>query len=111
MNLLRELLEKTEYVDEDPSRLPQATVDHLKKLIREGCKPDKETGQYQPWANALQLVHKAYEVAHVQRPTPDMKELWKQYEEIIQFAVKELAKTRGIDGSWRMSAHEIDKYT
>jgi len=89
--------------------LPQSTMDKIKKLIRDGARPNKDTGQHEPWANALHLVHKAYEVAQVQRPTPDMKDLWKQYEENIQIAVNELSKERGIDGEWRMTAHELHK--
>lgn len=95
MKLLRSLLET-----DDLSKLPQDTISELEKLIREGAK-DKE----QKWANALELVHKAYEVAQIQRPTPDMKDAWQQYEDLLKFAVKELTKHRGIDGDWRMSAH------
>lgn len=110
MQLLKTLLNEEHIGDEDgdpTNKLNDHQVDVIKKNIRTGCKPDKETGQFQPWANALHLVHKAYEVAGIQRPTPDMKELWKQYEEIIKFAVEELSKTRGIDGDWRMSAHDL----
>lgn len=108
MRLLRELLE-AEIDDltsrsEQPNALSQHDMDHIQKLIRDGTKPDKETGQYQNWANALHLVHKAYQVAGIQRPTPDMKEMWKQYEEIIQYAVKELSKAQGLKGDWRMSS-------
>ena len=84
--------------------LTPAGVDELEKLIRDGVKPDKETGQIQQWSNALELVHKAYQVGGVQRPTPDMREAWKQYEKLIAYAVEQLARTRGINGDWRMSA-------
>jgi hypothetical protein len=33
-----------------------------------------------------------------------MDSAWKQYEEMIQYAVQQLSRERGIDGSWRMSA-------
>lgn len=106
MKFLKSLL-----IEEDPAeptnRLTDHQMDTIKKNIRAGTKPDKETGQFQNWANALHLVHKAYEVAGIQRPTPDMKELWKQYEENITIAVEELSKTQGMDGSWRMTAHEV----
>ena len=114
MKLLRHLLEAG--VDdltsraEQPNTLPDSTMKALQKLIRDGARPNKETGQHEPWANALHLVHKAYEVGQVQRPTPDMKDLWKQYEENIEYAVKELSKERGIDGAWRMTAHELRKH-
>lgn len=71
----------------------------IQKNIRDGAKD-----QEQMWANALDLVHKAYEVAGVERPTPDLKNAWKQYEENLQYAVSQLAKERGMDGDWRMSS-------
>ena len=113
MRLIKELLEEqTEDAtknSEKPNVLTQHDMDHLQKLIKDGTKPDKETGQYQQWANALHLVHKAYEVAGIQRPTPDMPDLWKQYEENIQFAVTQLSKAHGINGDWRMSSSEFHK--
>jgi hypothetical protein len=95
MGILRELLEA-----DDLSKLSNDQVSQLEKLVRDGAN-DTE----QQWANALELVHKAYEVAQIQRPTPDMESAWKQYEEILCLAVKQLAKKRGLDGKWRMSAH------
>ncbi len=111
MRLIKELLsEQTEDATanaDKPNVLTQHDMDHIQKLIRDGTKPDKETGQYQQWANALHLVHKAYEVAGIQRPTPDMPDLWKQYEENIQFAVAQLSKAHGVNGDWRMSSSEF----
>ncbi len=106
MKFLRDLFEITDISSRSPSpdALPKGGMDIIQKSIRDGTKPDKETGQYQNWSNALHLVHKAYQINNVQRPTPDMQEAWKQYEENIQFAVKELAKTHGIKGDWRMSS-------
>lgn len=95
MRFLKSLLEA-----EDLSKLNQDRIDELEKLIRDGAK-DLE----QEWANALELVHKAYEVAQIQRPTPDMEGAWKQYEDLLSYAVKELAKHRGLDAKWRMSSH------
>ena len=97
MSLLRDLYSLTE--GDDLSTLPEDTMNELHKNITDGAKD-----QEQKWANALELVHKAYEVAAVQRPTPDMRSAWKQYEENLQFAVEQLAKFRGIDGDWRMSS-------
>lgn len=89
---------------DDLSELAPNVISDLEGKIREGCKPD-DNGNFQPWANALELVHKAYEVLNVQRPKPSMKAGWKQYEELISFAVKELSKTRkSDDDSWRMTA-------
>jgi len=106
MKFLQDLIEIQDIASGNPSpnALPKAGMDQLQKSIRDGVKPDKETGQYQNWANALHLVHKSYQINGIQRPTPNMEAAWKQYEENIQYAVKELAKTHGIKGDWRMSS-------
>lgn len=83
----------------DATKLQPYQVDEIRKKIREGAK-DIE----QKWANALELVHKAYEVTGNERPTPLQKDLWKTYEDMISFATKELANVRGIDGDWRMTS-------
>jgi len=106
MKFLRDLIEIEDLTSRNPSpdALPPTTMDKIQKSIRDGVKPDKETGQFQDWSNALHLVHKAYQVNAIQRPTPGMKDAWKQYEENIEYAVKELAKTHGLDANWRMSS-------
>ena len=106
MKCLKDLVEIQDITSRAPSpdALPPGTMDDIQKSIRDGVKPDKETGQYQQWANALHLVHKAYQINGIQRPTPQMTDAWKQYEENIQYAVKELAKTHGMDADWRMSS-------
>lgn len=98
--LLKQLL-KQPVVEQsgDMSAIPPQSLDEIRKNIRTGAK-DLD----QKWANALELVNKAYEVARVQRPIPAMAGGWKQYEEMIQYAVEQLAKTRGLRGDWRMSA-------
>jgi len=84
---------------EDSTGLPDSIISEIRKNIVKGAK-DTE----QKWANALELVHKSYEVAGVERPHPDMKSAWRQYEENIQYAVEQLAKFRGLDADWRMSS-------
>ena len=76
--------------------MPKAKV---KKNIKKGA---QDTDQR--WANALELVHTAYEVAEIQRPDITMEGAWKQYEEMIKVAVEELAKARGIDDDWRQTS-------
>lgn len=95
MKLLKNLL-ITEGTDN--TALPQDTVGKIQGNIRKGASDLK-----QKWANALELVQKAYEVTGIERPTPDMKTAWKQYEACIQVAVEQLSKTRGAKGDWRMS--------
>ena len=97
MSLLNDLFILNEADDYDS--LPSDVISELQKNIRDGAK-DRE----QLWANALELVHKAYEVAGVQRPTPDLKNAWKQYEENLTYAVQQLAKERGMQDDWRMSS-------
>jgi hypothetical protein len=98
MRLLPDMLTLSE-TSGDLSKLPADVVSELQKNIRNGA---KDTDQL--WANALELTHKAYDVEGVQRPNPDMAAAWKQYEENLQYAVQQLAKYRGMDGNWRMSA-------
>jgi hypothetical protein len=98
MKLLRDLISVKE--GSDMSRLPQDVITAIKSNIRKGAEDLQ-----QQWANALELVHKAYEVEGVQRPDPTMDSAWKQYEENLQYAVQQLAKNRGMDADWRMSSH------
>ena len=83
----------------DDTRLPQSVVGEITGLIRKGAKDLK-----QAWKNVFELVHTAYHVANVQRPTPDQKGAWKQYEDMLKVGVKALADTRGLSGPWRSSA-------
>ena len=99
MDLLKNLICTQINEDDDPEMLPPDVMSELQKNIRDGAKDVQ-----QKWANALELVHKAYEVAGVERPTPDMRKSWKQYEENLTYAVQQLAKFRGMDGDWRMSS-------
>lgn len=98
--MTKECMTFAEYLLEgdDLTMLPDAIVGEIKSNIRAGAK-DLE----QKWKNALELVHKAYQVTSVRRPTPEQKGAWKQYEELIRFGVQQLSATRGIDGDWRMS--------
>lgn len=80
----------------DLSELPEGELNKVKSNITKGAK-DLD----QLWASALELVHTGYEIAKVQRPDVTMEAAWKQYEEMIGHACKELAKARGIDGDWR----------
>jgi hypothetical protein len=90
----KQLNEKT-----DHSELPDGDLSKIKSNISKGA---KDTNQL--WANALELVHQAYEIAQIQRPDITMEGAWKQYEEMIKYAVQELAKARGMDGDWRMTS-------
>lgn len=86
----------------DLSELPEGELKKIKTNIRKGA---QDTDQR--WANALELVHTAYELAQVQRPDITMESAWKQYEEMINHAVQELAKARGLDDNWRMTSSSL----
>jgi hypothetical protein len=94
--------------EEDLSNaVPYKQMTQVKKLIKKGAMDDEHT-----WANALDLVHRAYEVASVQRPTPSMEDAWAQYEEAIEYAVKELQKAtdKGVrDDSWKSQSTKLEK--
>lgn len=99
MDLLKNLLNTNLNEGDDLDALPPDVVSEIQKNIRDGAK-DVE----QKWANALELVQKAYEVSGIERPTPDLRNAWKQYEENLTYAVKQLAKYRGMDGDWRTTS-------
>lgn len=99
----------------DLSELQPKIIDDLEKNIRVGAKDLTKK-----WLNALELVHYAYDTGYegttldpegkkqkvqhpIQRPTPQMKGGWEQYETLIKYAVEQLAKNRGIKGDWRSS--------
>ena len=105
MKLFQQVLNLAE--GNDLTELPEQTISDIRSNIAKGAK-DTE----QKWANALELTHKAYQVTGVERPNPNMKTAWKQYEENIAYAVEQLSKARGIDADWRMSSaslHEAAK--
>lgn len=93
VTLLNDLFEGTA----DITALPDQVIAEIRKNINSGAK-DLE----QKWANALELVNKAYQVSNVRLPLPNQKGAWKQYEDLIKEAVRKLSDARGIDGDWRM---------
>lgn len=96
MKLLVDLMEQKE----DLSKLPEDVIKTLKKHVRDGAN-DLEL----EIINAMDLLNKAYKCEGVQNPTPSEKTAWEQYEDLLQYAVKELAEARkGFDKSWRMSS-------
>lgn len=107
MTLLQNMLQQNLTEADDLTRLPKKVMSAIKSNIRKGAEDLS-----QKWANALELVHKAYQVEGVERPDPTMKTAWEQYEQNIAYAVQQLADNRGMDGDWRMSSsmfHEARK--
>lgn len=88
----------------DLSQLSPEVIKDLRTNIIDGAKDLN-----QQWINALHLVHKAYQVSGVERPDPSLQAAWKQYEQNIEYAVDQLAKYRGLDADWRISAQLVEK--
>ena len=85
---------------DDLSKLPEDIIKDLKKLIRDGA-ADLDLD----WANALELVKKAYSVQGVERPSPNERTAWDQYTELLKYGVEQLADARkDTNNSWRMSS-------
>ncbi len=99
MDFLKNLYSYISEAENNLDALPEDVMKELQKNIKTGAKDLNAK-----WSNALQLVHKAYEVSGVQRPTPDMPNAWKQYEQNLHYAVTQLSHFRGLKGDWRMSS-------
>ena len=81
-------------------KFPEDVIKKLKKLIRDGA-----TDLQKQWDNSLALVRKAFEVEGVELPTPSERTGFAQFEELLKYAVVELADARkDADSSWRMSS-------
>jgi len=106
MKLLQDLYEKNKYSDDMSDAVPEEYMKEIKKNIRDGAANVKLK-----FANALELCHKAYKVANVQRPFPSIKNSWKQYEENLAYAVQQLALHRGMKSDWRMSSSVFHEAT
>lgn len=96
---LREMRESEPRLIGDGTSIPPVAIKEIKHLIRKGAKDLN-----QKWKDAVHLVKKAYDVAGYTLPKITQKDGWTQYEHLIGFAVRELAKTRGRVGAettWR----------
>lgn len=83
---------------QDKSELDQTTYDSIKSELETLA---KDTQREYP--TALAVVHDAYEIANVERPTPAMRDAWYQYEALISLAVQYLGKYRP-EGNWRLTS-------
>lgn len=85
--------------DDLTDQIPFGKNEEIRKLIKKGAMDPEHQ-----WTNALDLVHRAYEVAEVERPTPSMRDAWDQYEENLLYSVQMLQKStdKGMrDDSWK----------
>lgn len=100
---------------EDLTSLPPEMIKDIQKNIRKGARDLSQS-----WENAIELVNKAYEVGYqesstsadgkktkinkpIHIPTPSMKGGWTQYTTLISYAVEQLAKSRGLKSTWRIT--------
>lgn len=83
----------------DNTELPGILLDEIRKNIRTGAKD-----LAQKWASALELTNKAFAVARTRLPPPSRKGAWRQYTDLIAYAVGQLSAVRGRDGDWRLTA-------
>lgn len=82
--------------------LPAKSINTIKSNIRKGA---QDTDQQ--WKDAIHLTDKAYKVLSFEIPSITDKQAWKQYETMIQYAVRQLYMSRGLDGSWRKGSSAI----
>lgn len=88
---------KPVFKETDPQApFPNDTMKALKREINTGAK-DLE----KDWENALELVDFSFKELKVPKPTPQQRERWEQYQNLIGEAVKQLYDARGLAGSWR----------
>lgn len=78
--------------------LPDGTLAEIKNNIRKGAKDLS-----QDWSSAIELCQKAYQVSGIDRPAMTSRGAWKQYEDLVRYAVQQLKKFRGLDGKWRLT--------
>jgi hypothetical protein len=92
----------TEDQDDISDQIPYGKNVEIRKLIKKGAMDSEHN-----WINALDLVHQAYGVAEVERPTPSMRDAWDQYEDNILFSVQMLQKAtdKGVrDNTWKSTS-------
>lgn len=88
--------EKGIFVSDDTNEpYPKDTMVYIQKDINKRTK-DKQ----KDWKSAIELVDSSLDELNVPKPMAYMRERWKQYEEMIAYAVRNLADSRGLNGKW-----------
>lgn len=52
------------------------------------------------WDNAMEMLDAVLTELKVPKPAAFLKERWKQYGELLEFAVEQLYEARGFEGHW-----------
>jgi hypothetical protein len=81
------------YVSDDVNvGFPNDTISVIQKEINKNAKDfDKE------WKNAIELTEFAFNELKIKLPMAFMKERWGQYIKLLEYAVKTLSDSRGIN--------------
>lgn len=79
----------------DQSELPKEKYEAIMRELEELAKDESRE-----FASALAMVHEAYRICDIERPSPSMRGGWDQYEKCIGVAVQYLGKYKP-DGNWR----------
>jgi len=84
------------FVSDDTNEpYPKDTMVYIQKAINKNSK-DKS----KDWNSAIELVDTSLDELNVPKPLAYMRDRWSQYTEMISYAVKNLADSRGMNGKW-----------
>lgn len=96
--IIRVELNAIEESTEKDTRYPESVMGEISSLIKKGAKDLQ-----QKWKNTFELVHTAFHVANVKRPSYEQKGAWEQYTNMLKVAVKALRDSRGANWDGRSS--------
>jgi hypothetical protein len=91
--------EKIVFIETDPrSPFPIDTIGAIEKQINSNAKDlEKE------WKDVIHLVNTSFDELKVPIPLAFLKERTVQYQQLIAYAIKQLADSRGFKSSWTLS--------
>jgi hypothetical protein len=52
------------------------------------------------WDNAIEMLDAVLVELNVPKPLAHLKERWKQYQDLIEFAIENMHEARGFGGHW-----------
>lgn len=88
--------EKGIFIPEDPNDpYPFDTMIYMQKAINKNSK-DKQ----KDWDSPIELVDFSLDELNIPKPASYMKNRWEQYVQMLKYAVKNLADSRGMSAKW-----------
>lgn len=88
--------QKVVFVETDPQEpFPNDTIAALHKDIKKKSK-DLEVD----WKSSVEVVDAAFADLNVPKPQAYLKERWKQYRELLDYAIRSLYDSRGMKAAW-----------